>query len=172
MTQKEPNEMLIKAQAALDLLLQADEIAIDLSNTQAVDYKEASALSTHFYNALAGVRNLIEHLEWQRTKVNRKALVKAIASTYQKYYIDQTTTAGVPYIIIQKDTGRIYGQPSVLPIGENEQLITKLDPGCFGEVNSGDEIEYFLTKVSPEWVDDIINSCSIDLLEGGDNDQI
>lgn len=50
MDELEPNKMLIKAQAALDLLLQADEIAIDLSNTQAVDYKEASALSAYFYN--------------------------------------------------------------------------------------------------------------------------
>ena len=89
-------------------------------------------------------------------------MAAAIADTYQKYFIDRETTAGVPYILYSTETGRVFGQPSVLPIRDSDRFITKLTENCFGDnVNSAAEIEYFLTKVSPDWLEDLLDASDI-----------
>lgn len=91
--------------------------------------------------------------------IDRGQLIEAIAETYQKWFIDRTTSAGVAWIVYDSATGRAYGSPSVLPLGDDEQLITKLTDGCFGQpVENPNDIVYLLTEIAPEWVDDMLNA--------------
>jgi len=50
------------AQGALTLLIEADELAIDLSNRGLLDYKKSSAMATYFLRAIMPLRELIEYL--------------------------------------------------------------------------------------------------------------
>ncbi len=59
----ELNEITAKLKNALALLEECDQSACDLTNSGALDYKESSVLSTFFYKALAGTRDLIRYLE-------------------------------------------------------------------------------------------------------------
>jgi len=85
-----------------------------------------------------------------------------IGAGFFKYFIDREVSAGVPFILYNTETGRVFGQPSVLPLRDSDLFITKLTENCFGDnVNSAAEIEYFLTQVSPEWLEDLINNSDI-----------
>lgn len=89
----------------------------------------------------------------------KKTLAAAIAETYQKYFIDREVSAGVPFILYNTETGRVFGQPSALPLRDSDIFITKLTENCFGDnVSSAADIEYFLTKVSPEWLDNMTDA--------------
>jgi len=159
--EKELAHILSRAQKALKLLIEADYNAVELMNRDLLDYKQGSAITKYFLRALAPLRELIEYLEGAN-RIDRGQMAAAIADTYQKYFIDRETTAGVPYILYSTETGRVFGQPSVLPIRDSDRFITKLTPHCFGDnVNSAAEIEYFLTQVSPDWLEDLINNSDI-----------
>lgn len=162
---KQFEAMLENAKMALELLTAADQWASELINQNVLDFHQASAISRVFYHPLEGTRELIAYLkqgvtqEPPRAIIDRGQLVKVIADTYQKYFIDREVTAGVPFIVYESGTGRVIGQPSALPLRDGDQLITKLSPGCFGDnVDNGAEIEYLLTEISPEWVDDMIGN--------------
>ena len=159
--EKELAHILSRAQKALQLLTEADYSAVELMNRDLLDYKQGSAITKYFLRALAPLRELIEYLEGAN-RIDRGQMAAAIADTYQKYFIDRETTAGVPYILYSTETGRVFGQPSVLPIRDSDRFITKLTPHCFGDnVNSAAEIEYFLTQVSPDWLEDLLDASDI-----------
>lgn len=159
--EKELAHILSRAQKALKLLIEADYNAVELMNRDLLDYKQGSAITKYFLRALAPLRELIEYLEGAN-RIDRGQMAAAIADTYQKYFIDRETTAGVPYILYSTETGRVFGQPSVLPIRDSDRFITKLTENCFGDnVNSAAEIEYFLTKVSPDWLEDLLDASDI-----------
>lgn len=89
----------------------------------------------------------------------KQQMAAAIAGAYQKYFLAREVSAGVPYILYNTETGRVFGQPSVLPLRDSDRFITKLTEGCFGDnVQSAADIEYFLTAVSPEWLEDMLNN--------------
>ena len=95
-------------------------------------------------------------------QIDRRQLVQAIAETYQAYFIDREVSAGVPFILYSSETGRVFGQPSVLPLRDSDYFITKLTENCFGDnVSSAGDIEYFLTEVSPGWVTDILEASEL-----------
>ncbi|MFA7628825.1 MAG: hypothetical protein WCY37_05500 [Candidatus Dojkabacteria bacterium] len=163
--EKELAHILSKAQKALQLLIEADYNAVELMNRDLLDYKQGSAMTKYFLRALAPLRELIEYLEnFDRPDltIDRSQMAAAIAETYQKYFIDREVSAGVPFILYDKETGRVFGQPSVLPLRDSDLFITKLTENCFGDnVSSAADIEYFLTKVSPDWLEDLINNSDI-----------
>jgi len=159
--EKELAHILSRAQKALKLLIEADYNAVELMNRDLLDYKQGSAMTKYFLRALAPLRELIEYLE-SANRIDRRQMAAAIAETYQKYFIDREVSAGVPYILYSTETGRVFGQPSVLPIRDSDRFITKLTENCFGDnVNSAAEIEYFLTKVSPDWLEDLLDASDI-----------
>lgn len=161
---KEMDRIRKNANKALQLLNLGDYTAGLLSNRNLLDYKQARVISAYFGRAMDTTRELTEYLESLDVKpaIDRAQLVKAIADTYQKYFIDRETTAGVPFILYSVDTGRVFGQPSILPLRDSDRFITKLTEGCFGDnVNSAADIVYFLTEVSPGWVDDMLDASDL-----------
>ncbi len=159
------------AEKALILLTNAEYSAAELSNSNLLDHKQARVISTYFDRALMPTRELIEYLESLGNEpgtdkaiaqIDRGHLVKVIADTYQKYFIDRETSAGVPYIIFETDTGRVIGHPSVLPLRDSDLFITKLTEGCYGDnVSSAADIVYFLTEISPEWVEELLTNSGL-----------
>jgi hypothetical protein len=162
---KELERIRANAKKALIALAAADYNAVELMNRDLLDYKQGSAMTKYFLRALAPLRELIEYLEnFERSglTIDRSQMAAAIAETYQKYFIDREVSAGVPYILYNTETGRVFGQPSVLPLRDSDRFITKLTDNCFGDnVSGAADIEYFLTKVSPEWLEDLINNSDI-----------
>lgn len=102
--EKELAHILSRAQKALKLLIEADYNAVELMNRDLLDYKQGSAITKYFLRALAPLRELIEYLEGAN-RIDRGQMAAAIADTYQKYFIDRETTAGVPYILYSTETG-------------------------------------------------------------------
>lgn len=162
---KELERIKTNAKKALIALTAADYNAVELMNRDLLDYKQGSAMSKYFLRVLAPLRELIEYLENfdnPGLSIDRGQMAAAIAETYQKYFIDREVSAGVPFILYNTETGRVFGQPSVLPLRDSDLFITKLTENCFGDnVSSAADIEYFLTKVSPEWLEDLINNSDI-----------
>ena len=51
------------AQKALNLLIEADDLATELSGRGLLDYKKASAMTTYFLRAIMPLRELIDYVE-------------------------------------------------------------------------------------------------------------
>lgn len=73
-TNQELNKIKNKVQTALDLLLQADQMACDLE----LDHKEASVLLTYFSRATGPVKELIQHLENYKPGIKQKTLADVL----------------------------------------------------------------------------------------------
>jgi len=146
-----------------------EKVTARLIDGKAIEGYLTTAHPASSYGQKVFIDNNNQAIDWamiasvtKSPQVDRAQLVQVIADTYQKYFIDREVSAGVPYILYSSETGQVFGQPSVLPLRDSDHFITKLTNGCYGDnVQNAADIVYFLTEVSPGWVDDILEASDL-----------